>query len=362
MSYYFRYFDYFGLALALAISSIGVLAISSATMASGMDHLARNQVTWIALGVLVLLGALVFDYRRILAHAGLLYGGTVGLLLAILVYGQISKGAQRWLDLGFFRFQPSELAKVTLALVLAKYVASIKGTHLRFVELLTIGVLTGLPMALVVLQPDLGTALSFIPIAFAIAFMGGIRLRYYVICTVILAIAVPTVYVFGLKSYQRERIQTFLNPERDPQDAGWQVRQSLIAVGSGGMTGKGYQQGSQTRLHFVPEQHTDFVFTVWAEELGFAGTAAAIGLYIMLVTRILGTAAVSRDALGALVCVGFAGSLAFQALANLAMVINLLPTTGIPLPLMSYGGTSAMVTFLFLGLVMNVRMRRYELS
>ena len=356
-----RHLDYYGLLLVLALSTFGVLAIASATAASGRSQLARNQVSWLAIGLVVMTVVMSIDYRKVAGHAGLLYASTTGLLVAILLYGRVAKGAQRWLDLGFLRFQPSELAKVTLALVLAKYVASIKGSHLRFVELCVIGTLTAVPMGLVALQPDLGTAITFAPIAFVMAFMGGIRLRYYVILALVLAVAVPTVYVFGLRDYQRERIHTFLDPERDPQDAGWQVRQSLIAVGSGGPLGKGYGKGTQTRLHFVPEQHTDFVFTVWAEEMGFLGTGVAIGLYLLLTGRVIGTASVSRDWLGALICCGFAGSIAFQAMANLCMVVNLIPTTGIPLPLMSYGGTSVLATMLFLGLVLSVRIHRYDI-
>ena len=357
-----RYFDFYALLLALALSSYGVLAIASATADTGRAQLARNQATWIALGLVVLIGSLVFDYRRIVARAEWLYAATTALLFAILAYGQISKGAQRWLDLGIFRFQPSEIAKVTLALAVAKYAASLKDSYLRLKDLAALALLTATPMTLVALQPDLGTAITFAPIALAVAFLAGIRMRYWVILVLLIALAVPTMYIFALKPYQRERIHTFLDPSSDPQGAGWQVRQSMIAIGSGGMMGKGYQQGSQTRLQFVPEQHTDFVFTVWAEELGFMGTGIALATYILLLTRVVGTAAVSRDKVGAALCVGFAGSLAFQALANLCMIIGLLPPTGIPLPLMSYGGTSALTTFMFLGLVMNVRMRRYELT
>lgn len=360
MARFLRTFDYFALGLALAISTIGILAIASATYASRRQELATRQLAWLGISVLALFLTLAIDYRKIAAFAGLLYALTNAVLLAILVYGQMRKGSQSWFAIGSVTVQPSEISKVTLALLLAKYVISRSGKYLSFFELCTIGVITAIPMGLILLQPDMGTAMTLTPIAFAAAFLGGIRIRYYVIFLVIVAVALPTVYYFGLKPYQKERILTFLDPNRDPQDAGWQVRQSLIAVGSGEMTGKGYRQGSQTRLQFVPEQHTDFIFTVWAEEMGFLGTGTAIGLYLMLVTRVLGTAAVSRDWLGALICGCFAASIALQGLGNLCMVISLLPTTGIPLPLMSYGGTSLLATYMFLGLTMNVRMRRLE--
>ncbi|MFN7976074.1 MAG: rod shape-determining protein RodA [Acidobacteriota bacterium] len=360
MARFLRTFDYFAFFLALALSAIGILAIASATYASRRQELAARQLAWLGISIVALFVTLVIDYRKIAAFAGLLYTAMAGVLFAILAYGQMRKGAQSWFAIGSVTIQPSELAKVTLALLLAKYVISRSGRFLTFFELCVIGIITAIPMALVLLQPDMGTAMTLTPIAFAAAFLGGIRIRYYVIIIVVVAIALPAVYFFGLKPYQKERILTFIDPGRDPQDAGWQVRQSLIAVGSGGMTGKGYRNGSQTRLQFVPEQHTDFIFTVWAEEMGFLGTGIAIGLYLMLVTRILGTAAVSRDLLGAVICGCFAASLAFQGLGNLCMVINLLPTTGIPLPLMSYGGTSLVATYVFLGLSMNVRMRRLE--
>ncbi len=356
-----RYFDFYLVGLAFSLTAFGIVAISSATVASGRSRLATQQVKWFAIGVVAMLLATTIDYQKVIAHAGLFYGMTTGLLIALMAYGKISKGAQRWLDLGFFRFQPSEIAKVTLALMLAKYIAAIKHRHLRLRELSAVAIICGVPVALIALQPDLGTAVTLIPIGFAAAFLGGIRARYYVILGLVLLVAVPTVYVFGLRNYQRERIQTFLNPENDPQDAGWQVRQSLIAVGSGGMSGKGHRQGSQTSLKFVPEQHTDFVFTVWGEEFGFLGTGIAITAYLLLTLRVLGTSMISRDAVGTLICAGFASLVGFQALANLCMVISLIPTTGIPLPFMSYGGSSLLTTFLFLGLVLNVRMRRYEI-
>jgi len=360
MGKYLRHFDYLLLFLTLAIATIGVLAIASTTLAAHKEQYARSQVVWMSLGMVALVAATLVDYRRLANYAGLLFATTTGLLVAILAYGKIVKGAKSWFDLGFFRFQPSELAKVTLALVLAKYVASLKGPTLKLTELCTIGLITALPVALISLQPDYGTAATFFPIAGAVAFMGGIRVRYYVIVLVLVLIAAPLTYTFALKPYQQERIRTFWDPSRDPRDSGWQVTQSLIAVGSGELLGKGYRNGSQTRLHFVPEQHTDFVFTVWAEEMGFVGTGVAIALYVLLTTRVMATAAVSRDTLGAFICAGFAGSVAFQALANLAMMISLIPLTGIPLPLMSYGGTSAIVTCIFVGLVINVRMHRFE--
>jgi rod shape determining protein RodA len=278
-------------------------------------------------------------------------------LLVVLFQARAISGARSWFELGVFNFQPAELAKLATILMLARYVEEKKGFGLSGASLLNLLWIVGLPVLLIAAEPDLGSTLPFLPLLFVVVVLSGIRWKALMVMGLIGVLLVPIAYFTFLKPYQQERVRTFVDPMRDPQGAGWQVLQSRIAVGSGGPWGKGLFRGSQGQLAFLPEAHTDFIMAVMVEELGFAGAACALIIYFVLLNRIVTAARSARDRLGAFIAMGVAAVIGSQSLVNIGVVLGLMPTTGIPLPLMSYGGSSLVTTFVALGLVLNVRMR-----
>jgi rod shape determining protein RodA len=353
---------------ACGLAVLGLAAIYSSTFASlraqGLPEglIMRRQLLNLGLGLAGMVAVALVDYRRLQAWAGVVFGVVVlvlGLLLTPL--GSTSNGAQSWFNLGPYQVQPSEYAKVAMIVVLAAVFGSAReppGLRQLGVGLAAMAVVSGL----ILLQPDFGTFMVFVPILFGVLLVGGVRLRWLLVLALIGSIGVVGMFKLNvLREYQKERLTAFIDPSADPSGRGYtyNARQALIAIGSGGVTGKGYLRGTQTNLQYVPEQKTDFVFTVVGEELGFAGAMLLLALLALLAWRGLRIAAVARDPFGTLIAAGVVSMLVFQAFVNIGMTIGIMPITGIPLPFVSYGGSSLVSSFLAVGLLENVHMRRY---
>lgn len=343
----------------LLASGFGVAVVYSATQGGPTPDIYQRQIAMICLGLALMGMVLVVDYHALAEHAEILYLVLIGLLVYLLFFGSLRAGTNRWLELGPLTLQPGELAKLILVVLLGKYYSRVRRNQLSTQEIAVTGALTGIPVLLVALQPDLGTAVTLTIIYAAMALLAGVRPRLIAMAIVIFALALPLGWNFLLKDYQKERIQAFLDPMRDPRGAGYQSIQSTIAVGSGGIAGAGWLEGSQSQLQFLPAPHTDFVFAVIAEEFGFIGVSMVMLLYLFIVLRGLDTARRARDRLGIYVVVGVLSMFFFQTLYNMAMVAGVVPIKGFPLPLMSYGGSSMLTTMMGLGFVLNVRMRRF---
>lgn len=304
-----------------------------------------------------------FDYQELHSWNYPIYGIIVLLLLIALVAGSKAGGAQRWINLGFFKLQPSEPAKLMLVITLASYYSRreiVDGYTLK--DLFVPVLLTAIPFLLILLQPDLGTALMLGIIFVSMTVFVKLRLSTYITMGSVGILGVVFAWEKLLKPYQKQRIQTFLNPEADKMGHGYQITQSKIAVGSGGQFGKGYMEGTQSHLHFLPERHTDFAFSVWAEEWGFAGSIIFLGIYFLMLVWGLHVAMYAKDRFGVLLAFGVVVLIFWQAVINLFMIMGFLPVVGIPLPLFSYGGSSLLTTLAGLAILMNVRMRRFQPS
>ncbi len=299
------------------------------------------------------------DYHVLLERGPVLYLISIVGLIGIYIVGEVRKGSRRWIPLfGGFNFQVSEFVKLVLILLVARYFSQLNRETVSGVDLLKIGGLVGVPMLLVMKQPDLGTALTYLPIAAGGVLLAGVRWKHLAIVVILGALVLPAGWHF-LKPYQKERLVTFVDPNRDPRGSGYQLIQSRIAVGAGGLWGKGIAKGSQTQLRFLPVPHTDFIFSAFAEEHGFTGVLLALALYFVVLMRIIYDAQTAADRAGTYICVCVCVLLLFHLLVNVGMVIGRMPVTGIPLPLMSYGGSSMFAVFLMLGLVNNVWLRRF---
>ncbi|PLX93488.1 MAG: rod shape-determining protein RodA [Desulfuromonas sp.] len=355
------HFDWFLLLLVLLIALLGITNLYSASSSweGAATPVYLKQLFWLGLGLGVVLGLVIFDYRH-LEYLGVgFYGVTSALLLFVLFFGKTSMGATRWIDLGFFNLQPSELMKIFVIIILARYFSlrgEIGGYGLR--DLAAPFVLLGLPALMIMKQPDLGTALLVLFIGGTMILFAGLKRSAAIVLSVGGLLAAGGGW-FLLHDYQKERIRTFLNPERDPLGSGYHIIQSKIAVGSGGLFGKGFMGGTQSQLSFLPERHTDFAFSVFAEEWGFAGSLILLGLYMLLILWGLYVARCAGDHFGMYLAVGVVAMLFWHIVVNLAMVIGLLPVVGVPLPLFSYGGTCMITTMTGIGLLLNVSMRRF---
>lgn len=345
---------------ALILSAIGVLTILSATHGSRFAGLHTRQLYAFGLGFLGLLVILTLDYRRLADRSPLLYVGIVAALAGVLLFGPRIAGTRRWFLMGpLGQIQPSEFAKLVVALLLAKVFAEYRRETLGLKDVVAPGAAVGLVILLIAAEPDLGTAACLLPMFLAVAFLAGLRMRAVLALITVVLVAGGIWWQYAAKPYQKQRLYNFLEPGRDPQGAGWQKNQSQIAVGSGGFLGKGYKQGSQSQLGYLPARQTDFILSVLAEEMGFVGVAVVLGLYLFVLWRCFETALLARDRVGAFLVAGVTATLAFQVVYNVAMVAGLVPVKGLPLPLMSYGGSSVLSSLLSLGLVLNVRMRRF---
>lgn len=362
-SHPFRHLDPIFIGTIIVLAGFGALLVYSATSHASNPspfQFLRLQLIWIIIGLIAFVGTVSFDYQKLKTYAPIIYAGSIVMLVAVLVAGHTALGAQRWISLGSFTFQPSEFAKIGLIITLAAFLSRKKeGVALRKNVLLSL-TYTFILLLLVFIQPDMGTALVFIAIAFGILFASGVSLSYLVGMIAVGILALPiSIRLHILKDYQIKRLLVFLNPTGDPAGAGYSLIQSKVAIGSGQLTGRGLFLGSQTRLNFIPASHTDFIFAVLGEELGFLGAAILFALFGILLWRLIKVARISRDLFGTLLVFGVLSMLTFQIFVNIGMTIGIMPITGIPLPLISYGGSSFLATMIGLGLVMNVYMRRY---
>jgi rod shape determining protein RodA len=360
----FRDFDWTLLGFVAVLSVVSVLEIRSATAMTKFHGFQVKQMLFLAVGTVVMFAASLVDYHRLLDMIPWAYGIGVASLLAVKVVGTRVLGARRWINLGGgVHFQPSEWVKLILIIAAARffwpYVADKR--ELTWLDVGKAFLLIGGPMLLVLTQPDLGTALTYSPILIAGLLLGGLSGRQAGILVVSAVLLVGGVWKSGkiLKPYQKARLTAFTDPDNDPKGSGYQIRQSLIAVGSGGIWGKGANHGTQTQGDFLPIPYTDFIFAAFCEEHGFVGAILVLLLYFLILIRLVQNAQTAADPPGTLIVMGVAAVTLFQIAVNVGMCVGLMPVTGIPLPLMSYGGSSVIFTFFALGIVMNIRMRRF---
>ncbi|MCH8157493.1 MAG: rod shape-determining protein RodA, partial [Nitrospinae bacterium] len=354
-------FNWFFFTTILAISIIGVVIINSANHGRPelfFRELYIKQIYWILYGLAAMLLALVIDYRALSRYAYVIYGITVLALVYVLLNGVVASGAKRWIHIGSTSIQISEFAKIALILALAKFFEAGKMQGRYFLKDLWIPtLLTGIIGGLIVVQPDLGTAIMLFLILLvfitAIEIDGGTLTRLFGV-----GLLAPPLLWFSLKEYQKLRVMTLFNPEMDPLGAGYHSIQSKIAIGSGGFSGKGLFMGTQSRLNFLPEKHTDFIFSVFAEETGFIGVVILLALYLFIILKGLNIAFRAADRFGLFLALGIVSSFSFYILFNIGMTIGFFPITGLPLPLLSYGGSSLVTNFFALGLLLNIEMRR----
>jgi rod shape determining protein RodA len=354
-----RDFDWAMLFVVLTICGLGVVQIFSATHGTVWQGAWWKQMIFIAAGIGMMWFVTQLDYNALLRHVYPMYLVSVALLLAVVLIGKRAGGSTRWIALpGGIHLQVSEFAKIVIVLLVARYLTEVKGDVLEIVDLLKLGGMVLVPMALIAKEPDLGTALTYVPIIAIGVVLAGLRWKYWVAIGVVGLVVIPIVFA-NLQPYQKERITSFLDPQEDPLGAGYHLIQSKIAVGAGGTWGKGITKGSQTQLRFLPVPHTDFIFSTFAEEHGFVGVVFVLMLYFVLLMQVVQDAQTAPDRTGMYVCMGVAALLLFHILVNVGMVVGQMPVTGIPLPLMSYGGSSIWSTFLMLGLANSVRVRRF---
>jgi len=357
----FRDFDWVLLGFVLVLSVISVLEIKSATVHTkfhGFDH---KQLGFLAVGLVLMFLISMIDYHRLIDIVHWAYGISILSLIAVLTVGTKVLGARRWIRVPGGHFQPSEWIKLVLIVAVARYFWGLAGRELTWKDIGKAFALVCIPMLMVLKQPDLGTSLTYLPILACGLFLGGIRFKQAAMIFLVIALLIGGAWKTGkfLKPYQKARLTSFINPDNDPQGSGYQIRQSLIAVGSGGIWGKGANKGTQTQGDFLPIPYTDFIFAAFCEEHGFIGALGVLLLYFLILMRLIQNAQTASDLPGTYIIMGVVSVIIFQIAVNIGMVVGLMPVTGIPLPLMSYGGSSILFTFLALGIVMNVRMRRF---
>jgi rod shape determining protein RodA len=371
---------FLGLLILIMTVSLIILRSASANVFQDPYYFVKKQLVWIILGFGLMFFIATFDYVFLMRVGKYIYVANLVLLLAVFVFGYESKGAQRWISLGFFDLQPSEIAKIVIIISFAVLLSKRQGELERFWDLAPCLVFIGIPMLLVLKQPDLGTSLVFLAIMLGMLWVGGVNPRLMVI--LIAVFLVFALFIFGLlffatdgfhkppedlpiplplKPYQLLRLVIFINPDMDPLGSGYHVIQSKVAIGSGGLWGKGYQQGSQVQGNFLPEHHTDFIFSTVGEELGFIGGSTILILYFLLFWRMVNIAKEARDIFGTLIVVGVISMLVFQFLVNVGMTMGIMPVTGIPLPFLTYGGSGMLSNMIAMGLVLSVNLHKQRL-
>lgn len=357
-----QFFDWGLLLITLAIAAAGLITLYSAVSSDGapsQNPLFIKQLIWFGCGFAAMTVSFLFSYKNLERWAYFIYGAAVAMLVWVLFFGKVVGGSRRWLSLGPASLQPSELVKIAVIIVLARVFARmVNGRGLSLRDLVQPMILTSIPFMLIVRQPDLGTAMVVALIAVSITMFVKIERRTLVVLISCCTVAVPAVWFF-LKGYQKQRILTFLNPDRDPLGAGYHIIQSKIAIGSGMISGKGFLKGTQNALAFLPEQHTDFIFSVLAEEWGLIGASTLLLLFLFLILWALNIAQHCRDPFGTILSVGVTAMIFWQVLINIGMVMGLLPVVGVTLPFISYGGSSIITMMLGIGLLLNVSMRRF---
>jgi rod shape determining protein RodA len=353
-----RRLDLVVLACSLSLAVLGVLFVASSTTGTRFEGLASRQAIWLAVGVAAMGAAILFDYRMLLKFSFAIYCVCLLPLVYLLLFGDSIANVRSWIRIGHFQFQPAELSKIATALLVAYLFENEDDARPHASTVVKLAAIVGIPILLVFLQPDMGLAITFLPLLFVGLYFGGLPARGWAAIALIVVLLAGGAW-FLLKDYQKARIGTFLNPDTDVLGSGYQVRQSKIAVGSGGFSGKGFRSGTQSQLRFLPVQHTDFILAVIAEEWGFLGIVLVLGLFAALLLRALKLAQSARDRGGVFLVLCLTSMMLFSVVLNASMMIGLAPTTGIPLPLVSYGGSSVATTFLGIGLILGVDFRRF---
>ena len=343
---------------ALGLSLVGLALISSASSELATDYVSRQSV-WIVLGVLVLVGAAQVDHSLLLRYAFWIYLASVAAVAAVTFFGHEAGGARSWIGIGGFGGQPSDFCKIATVLLLARRLAGYRSPVPPRGGLWGTAVIVGVPVLLIARQPDLGGALMFVPVLAAMAAVTGVSIRSALAAAGVAAAVAAGLWVFALQDYQKDRVLSYVRPQADPLGAGYQVRQSRIAVGSGQALGKGFGGGTQSNLRFLPTPHTDFVFAVLAEEYGFVGVTLVMALFLLYLGNGVRVAMAARDPAGLLLVVGLLAFIAGHVLYNTAMVVGLLPITGIPLPFLSYGGSFMLFCCAATGLIIGLDLRRF---
>ncbi len=364
---YFINFDWYLFLILLLISTIGILTIYSGTrpvLSNIQPNYYIKQTVWLLVGIFFLLLFILFDYQWLKILAYPIYLSGIALLLLVHFIGHGTVETQRWISLGFVSFQPTEIFKVILIIAHSRYLCNIKGNLTRFSFAFSFLVFGILPFILVIKQPDLGTGLILMFLFFSMALIKGIEKRFMILLIVFSIILIPVLGKLAwkeMKGYQKNRILAFIDPDADPHGIGYQIEQSKVSIGSGMIFGKGYLQGTQGPLRFLPEKHTDFIFSVFAEEWGFIGSVVIFFLYFILLLRGIDTTVKAKDAFGRYISIGITCMFFAYFTINIGMVVGMLPVVGKPIPFMSYGGTSLITNFIAAGILINVRMRRLGL-
>lgn len=360
----FKRLDFNFIFVILALNVIGLINLYSAThgpSSRDVEPLFVNQIVWLLAGWCIFFIVTLIDYAIVSKLALLVYGVNMLAIVFTTFYGKVALGAQRWIDLGFFRYQPSETMKLALIMLLAKILAtrSPLGKGMGFREMFVPLIALGLPFIFIVEQPDLGTAMMIAAIGGTMILFSKVKRSIVIGAAILVIVGIWGAWNYGLRDYQKNRILTFISPTNDPRGSGYNSIQSKIAVGSGKFFGKGFRKGTQSQLEFLPERHTDFIYSVLSEEHGFVGSVTTMGLFCMLFLIIIRIAMNARDKFGALLCMGVFSYLFWHMFVNMGMVIGLLPIVGVPLPLLSYGGSSMLTTMAGMGLISSVAYRRY---
>jgi rod shape determining protein RodA len=359
----FFYVDWLLLGAILLLTGIGLAMIYSTTfdaISGKVGPQFSTQLYAVALGLVAMLVCIAVDYRRLSEYSLVVFAILAIVLGYVLFFGVVRGGARRWIAFGPITIQPSEFAKIGLALVVATFFAENRRGARAWQDLATGGIFLAVLALLIAREPDLGTAVTLVPIFLGIAFVAGMRVKLLATLGLVGLLAMPVAWTFALQDYQKSRIQTFLDPEQDARGAGYQQIQARITTGSGGLTGKGYLQGTQGQYKFLPVAHNDFIYSVLAEELGFVGVVVTLGLYLFVIVRSVETARLAADRLGAYLVIGLISGFMFQVIYNITMSAGLAPVKGLTLPLMSYGGSSIIATLASFGFILNVRMRRFQ--
>jgi rod shape determining protein RodA len=361
-------FDWLLFGLVILISIIGIVTIYSATRPAIETGVHPNfylkQILWLVISIIALFIVVFFDYIWLHRFSFILYGCGILLLIIVLIAGKTAMGAQRWLNLGFMSFQPSEMFKIVFIIALSAYLTNRGEAQLKSIPVKSLIFFLAIPVLLIIKQPDLGTAVLIMLLFVILLLSKGLSRKIVVMALVIGLISAPFMGHVGwnsLKDYQKNRIIAFLEPDIDPSGIGYHINQSKITVGSGGLTGKGYLKGTQGALRFLPEKHTDFIFSVFAEEWGFLGSILLVGIYLILFLRGLNTALLAKDEFGRLVATGITAMFFIYFLVNIGMTLGMMPVVGVPMPFMSYGGTALLSNFIAAGILINIRTRRFQL-
>lgn len=350
------------LIVAIILCIIGLVALFSATNETEHDDF-NKQCIWFVVSIIIMIGVMIIDYETLIKISPIFYGMFIILLIAVLFTPEIN-GATSWFDIGFFSFQPGEFAKIFVILFLALAISRIqergKQEINRPTRLLILLAILGVPVLLIIKQPDFGTAAAFVVAAALMIIAAGIDKKYIIGTIILVLVSVPLIYNFILPEHAKQRIDIFLNPESDPRGAGYNIIQSKIAIGAGGLTGMGLLKGNQTQLGYLYPKSTDFIFAVIGEEMGFIVAGTVVILYVLLITKSLYVAKTAKDEVGSLIATGITGVFLFHFVENIGMVIGLLPITGVPLPFVSYGGSSLMTNFMLIGILLNISSKRQK--